>query len=171
MNRVKTSSRQHVFESYWRAVKVQDEFWRGTFVDFVEPLRSLYKDPVSAGAHLLSKYLANPREAERIFKSTPDAFGTLLIRAVRSDVHRIYGDLLVGRQGVPLTSCARGFNDARAASVDLERLAAEQPTIYQELQKERALRKSIGKTVYVDRQQRARGARQYKISLRPRTKK
>jgi len=65
MARKSTISRQVIDARYWRLVQAQNEFWRETFVNFVKPLRGLYKDPLSAGAHVLSYYLSNPHGIER----------------------------------------------------------------------------------------------------------
>lgn len=169
MARKKTTSWQDVDARYWRAVKTQDEFRRETFVNFVKPLSGLYKDPPSAGAHILSYYLSNPLDMERAFKSDPTTFGSLSFGAVSPHAQEIYADLLLGRHGPPLAKCAGEFENARKASLDLEALAAEHPSIYQDLQKERTLRRSDGKSVYVDKPQGARRTRKYKIHLRPKT--
>jgi len=169
MARKKKTSWRDVSVRYWRAVKTQDEFWRETFVNFVKPLGSLYKDPLSAGAHILSYYLNNPHGVERAFKADPTAFGSLLFGAIGSHAQQIYADLLLGRHGPPLAICAREFRNARAASLELETLAAEHPSVYQELQKERAHSNSSGKSMYVDRPQSTRKVRKYKVHLRPKS--
>ena len=96
------------------------------------------KDPVSAGAHILSYYLSNPLDVERAVKSTPEAFGDLQFDAIRSNAQQISLDLLLRRHGPPLATCAREFAYARMASRDQATLAAEYPVIYQDLLKKRA---------------------------------
>ena len=142
MARKKALWRQGIDARYWRQVEIQDEFWRETFVAFIKPLGSLYKDPLSAGAFILSRYLNDPWEAANTFRSEPEAFGALLSGAVKSHAKIIYDDLLTGRQGPPLEWCAQKFGEAHAASADMDLLATEHPSVYQELQKERALRNS-----------------------------
>ena len=142
MARKKALWRQGIDARYWRQVEIQDEFWRETFVGFIKPLGSLYKDPLSAGAFILSRYLSDPQEAAKTFRSEPEAFGVLLSGAVKYHAKTIYDDLLTGRQGPPLAWCVQKFSEARAASVDMALLATEHPSVYQQLQKERVVRNS-----------------------------
>lgn len=116
MARKRTTSWQDIDARYWRAVKTQDEFWRETFVNFVKPLRGLYKDPLSAGAHVLSYYLSNPHGVERAFKSDPTAFGSLLFGAINSHAQQIYADLLLSADVQPRAFRGRGWPAVRAFS-------------------------------------------------------
>ena len=179
MARKKSPWRQGIEARYWRQVEIQDEFWRETFVAFIKPLGNLYKDPLPAGAFILSRYLSDPREAANTFRSEPEAFGTLLSDAVKSHAKTIYDDLLTGRQGPPLEWCAQKLGEVRAASADMALLATEYPSVYQELQKERALRNSkrekvkvqfLGKFVYVDKRVGSGKRRTYKVVLPPKKK-
>jgi hypothetical protein len=161
--RARSLPRGKLLRRVFGAVHARDRFWRGTFVAFVRPLRSLYKDPVSAGSHILSYYLSNPLDVERAVTSTPEAFGDLQFDAIRSNAQQIALDLLLGRHGPPLATCAREFEYARMASRDQETLAAEYPVIYQDLLKKRALQDSNGKPVYIDKPQRPQRVRRYKF--------
>ena len=51
---------------------MQDAFWRETFVIFTEPLKGFYRDPISAGAQILSRYLEAPRSVTRELTSDPE---------------------------------------------------------------------------------------------------
>jgi hypothetical protein len=140
MARKKAFWRQGVDARYWRNVDIQDHFWRETFVSFVKPLGSLYKDPRWAGALVLSRFLSDPSEAGRAFTAEPEAFGVLISGAIRSHSKAIYAELSAGREGPPLQLLAKNFDEARAASAELTLIAVEHPSLYQELQRQRAAR-------------------------------
>jgi len=68
MTRNRLVSKKEIDARYWRNVEIQDTLRRRTFVDFVKPLKAIYRDPVSAGAFLLSAYSYKPAAAEYNFK-------------------------------------------------------------------------------------------------------
>ena len=96
MRRNKTKSRQAFDARFWSAVETQDTFWRGTFVNFVRPLKGIYADPISAGAFILSQYLTNPAEVEIILKIDPAVFGALAAVAPLQS-GQAYRALILGR--------------------------------------------------------------------------
>lgn len=162
MTRKKPNWRQGFDARYWHQVEIQDAFWRGTFADFIKPLQGLYKDPASAGAFILSRFLGDEADTKKIFKSEPEAFGALLSGAIKKHAEVIYAELVAGRRGWPsIKRCAEKFDEAHNASLQLARLAAEHPALYSELQQERRIRNSkrahvevqfLGKSVYVEAQ-------------------
>jgi hypothetical protein len=54
MRRKRSFSKKRIDDEYWRNVEIQDSFWRDSFVSFIRPLRALHRDPLFAGAHVLS---------------------------------------------------------------------------------------------------------------------
>src|SRR6516225_8377329 len=77
MSPIRTVSKKRIDAEFWRNADIQDRFWRDTFVDFVRPLRGLFRDPVSAGAKFLVGHKANPINAFLDFRDDPSAFGAL----------------------------------------------------------------------------------------------
>jgi hypothetical protein len=110
-----------------RNVETQDAFWRDLFVDFIRPLQSLYKDPLSAGAHLLSSYQTDPISTARSFTKDPAAFGLLNAQPTLVDAQMIYGQLVAGGKGPSLEQCADKFEEQRAANSEVAKFAAEHP--------------------------------------------
>jgi hypothetical protein len=132
-----------------RNAEIQDRFWRELFVSFIKPLTPLYEDPLSAGAHVLSAYLANPHDAAREFGLHPEAFGELREGAPKERAGAIYRDLLTGKHGATRALCRRRFREQRIASAEIAQFADEQPTAFRRLQKERALRNAKPATAKV----------------------
>jgi hypothetical protein len=133
--------KKNIDAKYWRNVDIQDQFWQRTFVQFVRPLQKLYKDPISAGAHLLSAYLTDAASLAREFVSDPAEFGQLNYVASINTARAIYEELLAGHSGIALDACAQKFAEQRAASTEIAEFAAQYPKLYWELQKDRSARK------------------------------
>ena len=64
-------------QAYWEHVQVLDTFWRRTFPSFVSPLAGFYRDPMSAGAQILSRYLDAPGLVAKEIWTHPENFGRL----------------------------------------------------------------------------------------------
>ena len=111
-------------------------FWRDSFIGFIRPLRMLYRDPMSAGAHILSAYLADPINAKLEFTGSPDAFGALRDEADLARAKDTYEELVTGRSGPTLQRCAEQFEEQREASAAIAKFADELPKLYWELQYE-----------------------------------
>jgi hypothetical protein len=99
MGRKRLVSKKDIDARYWRNVEIQDCFWRDSFIGFIRPLRTPYRHPMSAGAHILSAYLADPINAKLEFTGSPDAFGALRDEADLARAKDTYEELVTGRSG------------------------------------------------------------------------
>ena len=168
-------SRKDIDSRYWRNVEIQDGFWRDSFVSFIRPLRTLYRDPLSAGAHLLSAYLADPTSAQEEFAGSPEAYGALIDGADLTCCKGLYEELETGRGGPTLGWCAQQLQQQRDASAAIAKFAEEHPKLYWELQQERAVRNArrthvrvefFGKSIYVEQRIKPRTRRKLKVTLK-----
>ena len=175
MGRKRLVSKKDIDARYWRNVEIQDCFWRDSFIGFIRPLRMLYRDPMSAGAHILSAYLADPINAKLEFTGSPDAFGALRDEADLARAKDTYEELVTGRSGPTLQRCAEQFEEQREASAAIAKFADELPKLYWELQNERAVRNSrrthvriefFGKSIYVEQRIKVRMKRKPKVTLK-----
>ena len=173
MLRKRSVSKKSIDERYWRNVETQDAFWRDLFVDFIRPLQSLYKDPLSAGAYLLSSYQTDPISTARSFTKDPAAFGLLNAQPTLVDA-QIYGQLVAGGKGPSLEQCADKFEEQRAANSEVAKFAAEHPALYWELQRERAVKNAkrtrvkatfFGRTRYVEQRIKIKKNARFKVRL------
>jgi len=161
MRRKQIVSQKEIDTKYWRNVDIQDQFWRRTFTQFVPPLQKMFRDPVSAGAHLLSAYMTDAEDSAAKFVSNPAEFGQLNGAVSTVTARALFEELLQGRRGLALEACAQQFAEQRVASADIEKFAAQYPKLYWELQKERSARREgqkptiavqfFGKSVDVDK--------------------
>ena len=168
-------SKKDVDARYWRNVEIQDCFWRDSFIGFVRPLRRLYRDPVSAGAHILSAYLADPFNAKVEFLISPEAFGALMDDADPAQAEEAYEELETGKNGPALKWCAQQFDEQRQASAAIAKFADEHPKLYWQLQNQRAVRNSkrmhvriefLGKSIYVEQRIKPRRKRSSKVTFK-----
>jgi hypothetical protein len=175
MGRDHLISQRHIDAEYWSNVDIQDKFWRQTFVDFVRPLKRLFYDPISAGAHVLAAYSADPVSTPRVFAANPESFGALNEEADPELARLAYSQLVLGKGGIPICRCLELFHQVRCASVRLAEFADRYPTLYRELERQRAIenlkRKSVrvqffGKSLYVDERYQPKMKR---VALRYRT--
>jgi hypothetical protein len=138
MARGREVSRKEIEYRYWRNVEIQDDFWRHTFAAFTKPLATLFRDPMSAGAHLLSAYQTDPAAAARDFASQPQSFGELISAAPVARAKRVHRDIQ------PLLSgCAEKFEAQRIASTEVAKFERDYPRVYWRLQKQRSVRALI----------------------------
>ena len=130
---------------------------------------------MSAGAHILSAYLADPINAKLEFTGNPDAFGALRDEADLARAKDTYEELVTGRSGPTLQRCAEQFEEQREASAAIAKFADEHPKLYWELQNERAVRNSrrtqvriefFGKSIYVEQRIKVRMKRKPKVTLK-----
>ena len=126
-------------QAYWGHVDVLDTFWRNTFASFVSPLAGFYRDPMSAGAQILSRYLDAPSLIEKEIWSDPEKFGQLDAGAI-PNARRISVALVSGTSGMSLAQCAAAFAGARLASQELDKLRLSNPAAFVSLQQQRARR-------------------------------
>ena len=169
-------SQKTIDQRFWRNVDIQDRFWQCTFVEFVRPLQKIYRDPTSAGSHLLSAYVSDGESAVAQLLLDPEQFGQLNV-ALRKSTRSVLGDLVLGVNGAALGQCLQEFAEARAASEEIAKFASEFPKVYWELQRNRAARRGqavkvtfFGKSIEVSKIDRpkkaARRARKIKLPLR-----
>jgi hypothetical protein len=168
MPKTRRPSRAAILIGYWKPVDIQDDFWLRTFVAFVRPLRGFYKDPTSAGAYILTAYLEDPAACETTFVKTPQAYGSLVGSRTPMKPSKVFAELSSPRAPVTIKACAAEFDIQKVASVDLARFAADHPTLFWELQKERAVRNTksasvevqfFGKSIYVETRLKPRSPR------------
>ena len=148
MGRDHRISHRRIDAEYWSNVDTQDKFWRQTFVDFVRPLKSFFRDPVSAGAHVLAAYIADPVFTPHSFAANPDAFGDLNEEADPKLASIAYW-LVLGKGGVPIYRCLELIHQVRRASAHLAEFADPYPTLYRELERQRAIANRSRKIVRV----------------------
>jgi hypothetical protein len=123
-------------QAYWGHGDVLDTFWRNTFASFVSPLAGFYRDPMSAGAQILSRYLDAPSLIAKEIASNPEKFGQLEAGALQN-ARRISVALVNGTSRITLAQCAVAFAKARLASQELDKLRLSNPAGFASLQQQR----------------------------------
>lgn len=134
MTRTKRAATRSIAAHYWKQVDILDTFWQKTFIAFVHPLKGMYRDPVSAGAAILSRYLEDSSTVDREIMLIPETFGALRSNADRPRLRP---------KTIRLAECAQAFHKARKASNELDRLKGINALAFEELQIERIRRKAL----------------------------
>ena len=123
-------------QAYWEHVQVLETFWRRTFPSFVSPLAGFYRDPMSAGAQILSRYLDAAGLVAKEIWTHPESFGRL-DGGTLAHAKQISAALVSGASGVTLAQCAAAFAGARLASQELDKLRLSNPLAFASLQQQR----------------------------------
>ena len=90
----------------------------------------MYRDPISAGAYLLSAYMDDEAAFAKTFAMNPSAFGSLATTIDRASAEKVYALLIAGIHGMSLAKCTRLIKEQCDASFQIAKFASHEPALY-----------------------------------------
>lgn len=129
--------------AFWRHVDIVDAFWQQTFIAFVRTFEKHYRDPVSAGAAVLSRYREDPDALIGELRLAPETFGSLKGDVAAAD-QNLWQHIIGTSSGPSLATCAAAFDEALRSSRELDLLRTTTPQAFEQLQRDRRKRQQSG---------------------------